>query len=1330
MTNEKDSFKDAAIASHQNTKERDYWLTQLSGELSKSVFPYDFTTGTTPQELKTIRFSLGEPLFSQLIKLSKGIDYTLHMIVVAATTALLSRYSGNHDIIVGMPIYRQDSDQKFVNKVVALRSRLTEAITFKELLMQVRQTIIDADQNQNYAIETLLYQLNIPETGADFPLFDCAVLLENVHDKTYLEDIPLNTVFSFLRSDTDIIGELTYNPRRYRDETAQQIVLHLSRLLASFLQDMNAPVATVVFLSPQEKQCLLEEFNATTMDFPTAQTIVGLFEAQVARVPDGIALHGATDDTTAENALTYSQLNKEANRLAYWLRQKGGQPNTLIGIMSDRTINTMMAITGILKAGAAYLPIDPESPISRIVSILEDAGTTLLLTKTPLAGLPHSLEQLSIVDLTKTLAPFPGENPAPVNCSTDLAYSIFTSGSTGRPKGVLIEHGHVHHLVVGLKQRIYDRYRALAPLKVGLVSPFVFDASIKQIFAALLQGYCLCIIPEQVRTDVEQLFEYYRRRFIHVADGTPAHIGMLTEAMSESRSHPGVKHFLIGGEVLSQGVVENFFNHIPAGAPRPVLTNIYGPSECTVDTTAFDITDNTRYHRNDIPIGKPMPNSRVYIVDAHQNPVPLGVTGELCIGGSGVGRGYLNDPSLTHSKFQSHPTLLATTIYHTGDLARWLPDGNIVFAGRSDHQVKIRGFRIELEDIQAQLGRHPLIKETIVMTRQDQTGDKYLCAYIVWNMAATESNVSELRDYLSRELPEYMIPSRFIRLVALPLTANGKVDRRRLPSPESEAGKIYSPPRDSLEEKLVETWADLLGKEKEKLGIDDNFFEIGGHSLKATILISRMHKSFNVKIPLTDIFRGPSIRELAARIRKANTQDFNAIPLVEKKEYYPLTSAMTRLYFEQQLDPQSTAYNISSVAQLEGALDTHRFTTVFQLLLERHESLRTSFQLLAGQPVQKVHETAEVPFTVVYDQLDIHVTPIEKAIAPFFAPFDLAQPPLMRVGLFKTGATQHVFIVNINHIIADGTSIAILCREFMALYNKKTLPPLRVQYKDFSQWKHQQLLLEDQSLEKQEQFWLGQFSGELPVLNLPYDYPRPPRKSSAGAIYETVVGETETEQILALATQENVTLYILGLSLFNVLLMKLSGQEDIIVGSPNAGRLHTDLEPMIGMFVNTLPLRNHPGGQLTFKAFLKEVKERTLEAFANQDYAFETLVSRVLVRRDPSRTPLTDVFFAVQNMDRSPLESGGLRMVPYEHGHFNARFDLCFHVFEENAQLHFMIEYCTELFKLETVAMFIKNFNEIAALVVANRDILLRDIRISTEIKNIITTMPQVDLGF
>ena len=509
------------------------------------------------------------------------------------------------------------------------------------------------------------------------------------------------------------------------------------------------------------------------------------------------------------------------------------------------------------------------------------------------------------------------------------------------------------------------------------------------------------------------------------------------------------------------------------------------------------------------------------------------------------------------------------------------------------------------------------------------------------------------------------------------------------------------------------------------MGIDDNFFEIGGHSLKATIMISRLHKIFNVKIPLTDIFQGPTIEKLAAKLKETVPHHFYTIPAAEKREYYPLSPAMKRLYLEQQMDSRSIAYNISSIVVLKGVLEKDRLNEAFRKLLRRQETLRTSFQWVKGEPVQKVHDNVE--FELEYDESGNQQQAIVNRL---YRPFDFTRPPLFCASLVKTGAREHLLMVSIHHSVADGTSIGILLSQFMALYNKERLPGLRIQYKDFSLWKHRQHLVNREPMESRETYWLEQFRGPIPVLNLPCDYPRPAQRSFEGGVVESRLEAETAKKLKALALAGDVTLYILGLSLFNILMMKLSGQEDIVVGTPTAGRDHADLEPLIGMFVNTLALRNYPVGSKRFKDFLQEVKERTLQAFAHQDYGFETLVKRVTVERDPGRSPIFDVFFAVQNMERPDFQVPGLRLRPYEYEGNISRFDLCFHVFEEGTQLLLVLDYCTRLFKRETVELFFKNFNEITAAILENPEILLQEIEISIEARKAEPAVPRVDLGF
>jgi molybdopterin/thiamine biosynthesis adenylyltransferase/acyl carrier protein len=623
--------------------------------------------------------------------------------------------------------------------------------------------------------------------------------------------------------------------------------------------------------------------------------------------------------------------------------------------------------------------------------------------------------------------------------------------------------------------------------------------------------------------------------------------------------------------------------------------------------------------------------------------------------------------------------------------------------------------------------------------------------YIYEQTLSPEIMEEELKDYLSCQLPGYMLPAFIIHLDKIPLTVNGKLDKNALPEPGIKEGKGYTAPRNEYEKKLAELWSQLLGIETNRIGIDDNFFEMGGHSLKATILISRVHKLFDVKIALAEIFRMPFIRELARKVKEAGGQHFYAVPPAEKKEYYPLTPAMTGLYFEQKLDAQNIVYNISNVVVLEGKLDNSHLEEVFMKLIRHHESLRTSFQLAIDKPVQRVYD--EVKFEVQYFDLkndyessaatkkgettgiqtsdpESREVSIRSCLSTFFRPFDLAQAPLLYAGIVKTGEMEQLLMVSIHHIVADGTSIGILMSQFMDLYDNKRLPHLRVQYKDFSQWKLLRLNDDSEIMKKHENYWLKEFQGEIPVLNLPCDYSRPIKRSFEGATTAATLDEKITGKLRKLALAEDVTLYMLGLSAFNVLLMKLSGQEDIIVGTPVAGRHHVDLEPLIGMFVNTLAMRNYPKGNLTFRQFLEEVKNRTLQAFAHQDYSFDKLVKRVMIERHPGRSPVFDVFFAVQNMERPYFQVPGLRLKPYDYNTNIARFDLVFHVFEQGEQIDIALDYSTRLFKKETVEMFIKNFNEIITAVLENPDIHLQDIEISTEVIKAVGSMPKVDLGF
>ncbi|WP_143318637.1 condensation domain-containing protein, partial [Clostridium sp. HBUAS56017] len=686
----------------------------------------------------------------------------------------------------------------------------------------------------------------------------------------------------------------------------------------------------------------------------------------------------------------------------------------------------------------------------------------------------------------------------------------------------------------------------------------------------------------------------------------------------------------------------------------------------------------------------------------------MGVAGDLYIGGECLAEGYANDLKQTNERFIANPFVQEGNekMYKTGDMARWMQDENMEFLGRKDHQVKIRGYRIEIGEIEYQLLKHESIEEVFVIAREDEGKNKYLCAYIV---AKEELTVAELRKYLGDLLPIYMIPSYFIQIDKMPITSNGKIDRKLLPKPGEKinTGKVYEEATNEIEKKLVEIWQENL--EVNKIGINDNFFDIGGDSLNAVRIIAEIHKSLNVEISLRDMFDFSEIKTLAEQIQQRNKTDFKLISSVEKKEYYELSSAQKRLFVIKQFQDASINYNMPSVTIIEGKLDVEKFENVFKELIKRHESLRTSFEIVNGIPMQKIHE-----------EIDFHIEFIEKderelteVIKQFLKPFDLSKAPLLRVTLVKLDEERHVMLFDIHHIVSDGVSMEIILKEIRQIYEDKGIKELEIQYKEFSQW--QKEFLTSEIAKKQEEYWLREFSGEIPVLNMPTDYPRPSEQSFEGDKINFKLDKKVTKHLKEISTQIGATLYMTVVAAYNVLLAKYTGQEDIIIGSPVAGRTHESFQNVVGMFVNTIALRNYPESNKNFIEFLKEVKRKFLEGYENQDYQFEELVVRLDVEKDFSRNPLFDTMVAWQNVDIRETNIAGLNFVPYDFNANIAKFDLTLLVYEGEDGLECTFEYCTKLFKKGTIEKFATSFGKILCQVVENPKTTISELEIINE---------------
>jgi bacitracin synthase 1 len=750
---------------------------------------------------------------------------------------------------------------------------------------------------------------------------------------------------------------------------------------------------------------------------------------------------------------------------------------------------------------------------------------------------------------------------------------------------------------------------------------------------------------------------------------------------------------------------------------------MYGPTEATIIAAVLEIErdrDDDYARLTSVPIGFPTANNQLLILDPYLHLCPIRVTGELYISGTGVAAGYVNQPDLTGKKFLENPYATSVFpfqyIYRSGDLCRWLNDGSIEFIGRIDNQVKIRGFRIELGEIENHLLAHPEVRDAVVVDQEKPgTQEKFLCAYFVPEKTGTKIQPEVLGEFLSLKLPDYMVPAYFIEITNIPLNPNGKVDRNALPGPDFEKTTLmYMAPRDETEKKLARLWEEILGRPAGSIGIDDNFFHLGGHSLKGMVLISRMHKDSDVKLTLADLFKTPTIRALSDSLRAKVKDKFVFIPRGEKKEYYLLSSAQKRLYILDQLEPGSINYNIPMVYRVPTEPDQRLLADSFWEIIERHESFRTSFIMVGHEPKQHILPIDQVEFKIeFYDRpcpasQTGQASQIELIIKEFIRPFDLTRAPLLRVGWLDTGDGDHFLLIDMHHIISDGVSMEIFHQELARVYRLESLAPLRLQYRDYAEWQNSGP--EKEKKKKQEEFWLKEFSGEIPVLNLPLDFPRPAMQSSRGDSVSFELNPEETRTLNKWAREQEITLFMVLLAILDVLLAKLSGQEDTVIGTPTAGRRHADLEPVIGMFVNTLPLRHFPAGQKRFDDFSKEAWQKTMQAFENQEYPFEQLLELpgLEITRDTSRNPLFDVMFALQNQAGAPMEKTGLELIPYVYERKQAKFDMTLGAVEEKGGLTFEWEYCSDLFEEQTVERFIGYFRNLVASVIGNPGIEIR----------------------
>ncbi|MCP4154596.1 MAG: amino acid adenylation domain-containing protein, partial [bacterium] len=1252
-------------------KQQTWWLHAFEKENHQLELPYDYPRSPMQQFAGSSIYSKIEVSKTSALKeLALKENVTLFMQLLALYNILLSRLANCEDVVVGVPTAGRSHDDlepvigMFVN-TLPLRNYPEREKTYETFLKEVGRQTLAAFENQEFPFEELVEQLEIERDLSRNPLFDVMFTLNNF-DVSAVE-IPglrltpyksenkvakFDLTLSAMEVGEEILLEYQYSTALFNEDTVRRFEAIFQRIIDSVLENPEINLKQMDIIPEEEKKRILFEFNDTKTDYTSHKTIHSLFEEQVLKTPHQTALIGPIGADGEEQRLTYGELENKANRLAGLLIKKGITVEDIVAIKVERSVEMMVGIFGILKAGGAYLPIIPDYPGERVAFMLKDSGAKILLAG---RNVEPGVKEIKIESEVLRLDRLPdteengdkesGDTQPRVSLrASNLAYIIYTSGSTGVPKGVLIEH----HSLVNRLQWMQKSY----PIGTGDVilqkTVFTFDVSVWELFWWGIEGATLCLLGPGEEKDPAAIVETIARHNVTVMHFVPSMLSTFLEyieTLGSSDKLSGLKQVFASGEALGVNQVERF-NRLLNKTKETELANLYGPTEATIDVSYYNCPTGGAIDK--IPIGKPVDNTNLYIVDSTMKTQFLGGVGELCIAGVQLARGYLNNLELTAAKFIKNPFNSGTKLYRTGDLARWLPDGNVEYLGRIDHQVKIRGFRIELGEIEARLLKHDAVKEVVVITLEDKTGDKTLCAYIVTGeTAAPETLGAGLREHLAQELPDYMVPTYFVTLDKLPITTSGKVNRKALPKPLLTGTATYTAPGDDVEIKLEEIWTNLLGLEKGNIGIDDNFFEMGGHSLKATTLIYRINKELGVNIELNKVFTNPTIRRLAQQVKQQAPGEYVTIEPAETRRYYQQSSAQKRMFLLQQIEINGTGYNMPLALLLEGTLDRERLEETVRKLIARHESFRTSFRMLEGEPVQVVHNVGEVDFGFQYvdasggDASGAGKTE-EQILEAFVQPFDLNSAPLMRVGVLKkekpagSVAPVHIVILDMHHIITDGVSFDIFVREFMELYEGKELEPLTLQYKDYSEW--QNIAKEKGEIQRQEKYWLKQFEGDIPQLNLPIDYPRQAIRTFEGKTLFFRIQKEETDALKRMALEQEATLFMVLLTIFNSFLSKLCGQDDIITGTPVAGRLHADLEGVIGMFVNTLAIRTRLERDKNCRTLLERVKTTTLAAFENQDYQFEELVESLDISRNASRSSLFDVMFTMQNMEIAAIE--------------------------------------------------------------------------------------------
>ncbi len=1283
-------------------KHIEYWRRQLAQAPALLPLPTD-RPRPARQTYAGSRWGHGldAQLTAELQALAQSESSTLFMLLLAAFAVLLSRYSGSDDLVIGAPVAgRQRAELEelvgFFANTLALRIDLRGAPSFTVLLDRVRTHSLEAFAHQELPFEKLVEVLKPERQLSHSPVFQVMFILQNTPwDAQPMQGLQVspgeidpgkNAKFDLTLSASMFDGSLwlnfEYNTDLFDQSTVEAYAGAYEQLLRSIVADPSQSILCLPLAATSPLQGPLQGWNATSRAYDGAATLAALIARQARRCPDATAV------LYAQEQWSYTELQTRADAIAAQLRAAGAAENVLVALCVDRGFAMLASVLGVLGSGAAFLPLDPVHPPARRQDMLSDSGAALVITDQPRLFKNYSGHLFTVDSQGRMLEHSQGRRrPVPVVANEALAYLIYTSGSTGQPKAVMVPQRAVINFLQSMAREpgIDSKDAWLA------VTTLSFDIAVLELLLPLMVGARVIVAPARSVHNAEALAELIDSSKATIMQATPSTWRLLVNIGWQGS--PGLK-ILCGGETLEPGLAANLLSCGDS------LWNLYGPTETTIWSTLKQVRDASA-----ITIGRPIANTQVWICDAGLNLQPVGVPGELCIGGAGVAQAYLGQPALTAERFVADPfsEVAGARLYRTGDRARWRADGELELLGRLDRQVKLRGFRLELGEIEAALSRCAGVSAAVVDLESPDAGEPRLVAWVVGSDWQAES----LRAALSQQLPDYMLPSAWVALDELPLTANGKLDRRQLPAPAAALPVAGRGPSSALEASVCELYAVVLDQVSVPATAD--FFALGGHSLLATQLVARLRDVLQVELPLRVVFETPTPQGIAAWI---NAQDGAAVPAPSAPmpsgvtvDQVPASAMQQRLWFLDQLQPGSSVYNLAWSVRLRGELDLDALQAAADALVLRHDSLRTSFIAVDGEPQQFIDERA----CLFIDREQRAADELGAALQAYVSrPFDLQQAPLWRVGVFAQSPQHQVLVICIHHIVADGWSLGLLFRELGQLYSdalaglRSKLPELPLQYADFARW--QQELFSGPELTRQLEYWQNKLSDAPPQLPLPTDRPRPAVPAHRGERLSRRLSADLSVKLHALCKQQGATLYMVLLAAFKTLLARWTGAQDMVLGTPIAGRARTELEGLIGFFANTLALRTDLSGNPKFSELLARVKASALEAYAHPDLPFERLVEELKLPRDLGRSPLFQVMFNLHNEPQGRLEMTGLDVSFHNIQRSTAKFELSVSATATAEGLLLNFEYDCDLFNKSTISNLATSYGSLLAELVVDAD--------------------------